>query len=138
MKIRPLIEKDREDFIECLNTLKPTKLTDEEFYFAYHGRYMDSTTTLVAEENMQVIGTASFIIEKKFLGGYTKCCHIEDVAVKKNHQGKGVGKRLVEDILERASEQDCYKVILMCSNDNIPFYEKIGFKVQDNAMRFDI
>jgi len=31
----------------------------------------------------------------------------------------------------------CYKVILGCSDKNVGFYEKIGFSVNDNLMRFD-
>lgn len=141
MKIRYLKEEDREGLVECLNSLKETKSNTENFYFALHRRYMDGVHTVVAIENHEIVGTASYFVEGKFLGmdektaAYPRCCHIEDVAVREDQQGKGIGKALIEFILEEAKKTKCYKAILMCSDDNIPFYEKCGFHVNQNAMK---
>jgi glucosamine-phosphate N-acetyltransferase len=40
--------------------------------------------------------------------------------------------------LDFAKKKNCYKVILDCSEKNIPFYKKIGFKEHDISMRYDI
>jgi glucosamine-phosphate N-acetyltransferase len=64
--------------------------------------------------------------------------HLEDIAVLKGYQGKGLGKRLVQALNAVAENVGCCKVILNCSEDKLPFYQKSGF-VQDGfqmSLRF--
>lgn len=91
----------------------------------------------VAVKDSKVIGSASILIEQKFIHEGGKVGHIEDVAVKKEFQGKGVGKQIVAALLKYAQKQGCYKTILDCTDELIPFYEKIGFNRHSNSMRFD-
>jgi glucosamine-phosphate N-acetyltransferase len=91
----------------------------------------------VAVEGSKVIGAASILIEQKFIHDGGKVGHIEDVAVRKEFQGKGVGQKIVTSLLKYAEKNGCYKTILDCTEDLIPFYEKIGFKRHSNSMRFD-
>lgn len=91
----------------------------------------------VAEENSEIIGSASVLIEQKFIHDGGKVGHIEDVAVRKEFQGKGVGRKIVLALLKYAKKQGCYKTILDCTDELIPFYENIGFKRYSNSMRFD-
>ena len=91
----------------------------------------------VAEENSKIIGSASILIEQKFIHDGGKVGHIEDVVVRKEFQGKGVGKQIVVALLRYAEKQGCYKTILDCADELIPFYENIGFKRHSNSMRFD-
>ena len=64
--------------------------------------------------------------------------HIEDVAVRKKYQGKGIGQEIVKELVKYAKKKGCYKTILDCSDELIPFYEKIGFKRHSNSMRIDL
>ncbi|MGI0017386.1 MAG: GNAT family N-acetyltransferase [Nitrosotalea sp.] len=91
----------------------------------------------VAEENSKIIGSASILIEQKFIHDGGRVGHIEDVVVRKGFQGKGIGKKIVDALLEYAEKQGCYKTILDCTDELIPFYENIGFKRHSNSMRFD-
>src|SRR5579885_1667059 len=91
----------------------------------------------VAILDNKVVGTACILIEQKFIHDGGKVGHIEDVAVRKEFQGKGVGRKIVLALLEYAEKQGCYKTILDCTDDLIPFYENIGFKRHSNSMRFD-
>lgn len=91
----------------------------------------------VAVQDSKVIGSASILIEQKFIHDGGNVGHIEDVAVKKEFQGKGVGQKIVTELLRYAEKHGCYKTILDCTDDLIPFYEKIGFKRHSNEMRFD-
>ncbi|CUR51298.1 Acetyltransferase, GNAT family [Nitrosotalea devaniterrae] len=91
----------------------------------------------VAEENSKIIGSASILIEQKFIHDGGKVGHIEDVVVTKEFQGKGIGKKIVDALLKYAEKQGCYKTILDCTDELIPFYENIGFKRHSNSMRFD-
>ena len=91
----------------------------------------------VAVLNNEIVGTASILIEQKFIHNGGRVGHIEDVAVKKEFQGKGIGKKIVKALLEYGKKNGCYKTILDCSDDLIPFYKNIGFKRFSNSMRFD-
>jgi len=93
--------------------------------------------TYVAVKDCEVIGSASILIEQKFIHDGGTVGHIEDVAVRKDFQGKGVGKKLVKALLEYSKKRGCYKTILDCTDDLIPFYEDLGFKRYSNSMRFD-
>ena len=91
----------------------------------------------VAIKDSKVIGATTIIIEQKFIHGGSKVGHIEDVVVAKEFQGKGIGQKIVKSMLKYAQDQGCYKTILDCTDELIPFYESIGFKKHSNSMRFD-
>ena len=91
----------------------------------------------VAIKDNKVIGSATLLIEPKFIHDGGNVGHIEDVVVDKNHQGKKIGEKIIIYLLEQAKTKGCYKTILDCSDDVKPFYEKIGFKHKANALRFD-
>lgn len=91
----------------------------------------------VAINDGKVIGATTLLIEQKFIHDGGKIGHIEDVVVRKGYQGKGVGKKIVNALLKYAEKKGCYKTILDCTEDLIPFYENLGFKRHSNSMRFD-
>jgi glucosamine-phosphate N-acetyltransferase len=76
-------------------------------------------------------------MEQKFIHDGGKVGHIEDVTVNKNYEGKGVGSALVRKAIGFAKQNNCYKVILVCSEKNIQFYKVIGFKEHEISMRYD-
>jgi glucosamine-phosphate N-acetyltransferase len=71
-------------------------------------------------------GTATLFYETKLVHGCRKVGHIEDVVVSPNYRGQGIAKKLIEYLTQMAS-QTCYKVILNCSEELVPFYEKCNF-----------
>jgi glucosamine-phosphate N-acetyltransferase len=91
----------------------------------------------VAISNGKVIGATTLLIEQKFIHDGGKVGHIEDVVVRKEYQGKGVGKKMVNTLLKYAEKKGCYKTILDCTDDLIAFYKNLGFKRHSNSMRFD-
>ena len=91
----------------------------------------------VAEIDGRIVGATTLLIESKFIHNGGMVGHIEDVAVDKNFQGRGIGEKIVKYLLEYAKNRGCYKTILDCTDDVIPFYEKMGFKHNANALRFD-
>jgi glucosamine-phosphate N-acetyltransferase len=91
----------------------------------------------VAINDGKVIGATTLLIEQKFIHDGGKVGHIEDVVVRKEYQGRGVGKKIVNALLKYAEKKGCYKTILNCTEDLIPFYENLGFKRHSNSMRFD-
>lgn len=53
--------------------------------------------------------------------------HIEDISIAKEHQGKGLGKLLINSLDAVAQSVGCYKCILDCSPENSGFYSKCGY-----------
>jgi len=95
---------------------------------------------IVAEEqeNQTIIGTATLLIEQKFIHNGGKVGHIEDVATRAGYEGIGVGKEIIQRLIEISKDQQCYKIILDCDDKVIGFYEKLGFKKRGVMMRLDI
>ena len=86
----------------------------------------------------QVMGATTLLVEQKFIHGGGLVGHIEDVAVRKGHEGKGVGSSLVKAAVEAAQELACYKCILDCKEELAGFYESLGFRKHDLGMRKDL
>jgi glucosamine-phosphate N-acetyltransferase len=92
----------------------------------------------VKNDNAEIIGSITLLIEQKFIHDGGKSGHIEDVVTRKEYEGIGVGSALVSAALAFAREKNCYKVILDCSEKNVRFYEKIGFRRNEISMRYDL
>ncbi|ODQ67049.1 acyl-CoA N-acyltransferase [Nadsonia fulvescens var. elongata DSM 6958] len=91
-------------------------------------------------KNDRVIAVGSVIMEKKFIRSCGTIGHIEDIAVAKSEQGKSIGKKLIDVLTHIGEQQGAYKVILDCSDSNVKFYERCGYKLECNmmAIRFPI
>jgi glucosamine-phosphate N-acetyltransferase len=92
---------------------------------------------VVALIDKKVVGAATLLLELKFIHNGGIVGHIEDVVVDKKYQGQKIGEKIIKYLLDVAKTKGCYKTILDCVDDVKPFYEKIGFKHNANALRFD-
>jgi len=88
----------------------------------------------VSNNDENIIGSATILIETKIIHNFGKVAHIEDVIVDNNYRGKGLGKMLINTCINYAKDHNCYKIILNCNDKNIPFYEKCGFSKKENEM----
>ncbi len=130
------------EFLETLSNLSEVgKLTQDDMsrlfrkisQNPFHNIYI-----MVDGEN-GVVGTTTLLIEPKFLHGDSLVAHVEDVVVRKGFEGKGIGKSLVDHAIYIAKITGCYKVILNCHPENIPFYEKNGMRQNGEVcMRIDL
>ncbi|MDH5432112.1 MAG: GNAT family N-acetyltransferase [Nitrosopumilus sp.] len=91
----------------------------------------------VAEVDGRIIGSTTLLIETKFIHNGGLVGHIEDVVVDKEHQGKKIGEKIMKFLIEISKKRGCYKIILDCTDDVKPFYEKLGFKQVANELRLD-
>jgi glucosamine-phosphate N-acetyltransferase len=92
----------------------------------------------VVEVDNVVMGTATLYVLEKLIHSGGKVGLIEDVAVSEEARGLGLGKLLIETLTEHADKQRCYKVVLSCSENNVPFYEKCDFYRHEVTMRKDL
>lgn len=67
-----------------------------------------------------------------------KVLNVHDLAVLPAMRGKGVGRKLLDEVVKLAQESDCCKVTLEVREDNRArrLYERCGFSVGDPAMYF--
>ncbi len=125
-------------FLEAVSALKPADLTPQQAIEVYRHRLKSRIRTYVALLDGRVAGTASVFIEPKFINSGGIVGHIEDVAVHPDFQKLGLGRALVEFLLEECRQFHCYKAILDCAESVIPFYEHLGFHKWERAMRIDL
>ena len=125
-------------FLDALRALKAIELTEQQAIDVYRHRLKSRIRTYVAVMDDRIAGTASVFIEPKFIHSGGVVGHIEDVAVHPGFQKHGIGRALVDHLLEVCREFHCYKVILDCAEGVIPFYEKLGFHRWERAMRIDL
>ena len=97
----------------------------------------DDYIIAVAEVDGKIVGSTTLLIEQKFIHDGGLVGHIEDVVVDKKFQGQKIGEKIMRFLLEKSQNRGCYKTILDCTDDVKPFYEKLGFKVIANEMRYD-
>ncbi len=95
---------------------------------------------IVAEQDGKNIGRAYLYLlyndlhEKPF--GF-----MEDVFVNEDFRGKGIGKRLVNEIIKKAKENNCYKLVCTSRYEKEKvhgLYEKLGFSDHGKEFRIDL
>lgn len=91
--------------------------------------------TIVLEKNSSIIGVGSIYFLPKLKGLVGQ---IEDVVIDDSYRKGGYGIKLINKLVDIARDKECYKVILNCTDDNIKFYKKAGFKCQENQMRLNL
>lgn len=82
----------------------------------------------VIEIDNKIVASATIFIEYKFIHNSQNVGHIEDVVTDNNYRKHGLGKILINKLLQIAKENTCYKVILNCSKDISGYYKKLNFK----------
>ena len=80
----------------------------------------------------KLVGFASLHLSRKVRGGIIG--FVEDVAILEKYRGKGIGKLILKNLIRKAKEEYCYKLVLECKEQNSVFYQKIGFKKSGCSM----
>ena len=92
------------------------------------------TTYVVAEESNSLIGYAGL----SKLASSTSC-DIQTIAVSESHRGLGVGRKLMESLLDFASEQKAKEVFLEVREDKPTpqkLYSSLGFNAIDRRENY--
>lgn len=97
-------------------------------FLAGKGRY-----ACVASNDGRVIGFGSIFLLERIRGGYSAV--IEDIVVSEDARRRGVGRLLVSSLLEYVVARKCFKVSLVTKDENIAFYESLGFQKDLQGMR---
>ncbi|WP_158837470.1 GNAT family N-acetyltransferase [Polaribacter sp. L3A8] len=93
---------------------------------------------VVENENLEVIGTLqiTYIQYLSFCGGTR--AQIENVFIRNDQRGLGIGKSVFEWAIDRAKEKNVHVVQLTSDKKRpraIKFYENLGFKATHEGMK---
>lgn len=115
--------------IEILQSISDYR-PDEKDYDQIWDEFQSQTNSfdiVALDEKVDVVGYGSIFIENMIRGG--KMGHIEDIAVHSDFLKKGIGKLLINALYQIAQEEKCYKVKLVCKEDNLSFYQTCDFVI---------
>lgn len=97
-----------------------------------------SKYVLIVKHDHNIIGTGSILIENKIIRDMKNVGHIEDIVIDSKYRGYGYAKNIINELIKIGSNNNCYKIILDCSDEMNEFYEKLGFKKSANNMRLNL
>jgi glucosamine-phosphate N-acetyltransferase len=122
---------------ELLEVLKEVWSVDEISELTLDNWFKNDNYMVIAEFDGKIIGSATLHLQQKIIrnGGIAGC--IEDVVVKQSYRGNNIGTQLIQELIKKAENLGCYKVILSCFPDRINFYKKNGFFVESTTMRYN-
>ncbi|TEB14878.1 putative acetyltransferase [Pelotomaculum sp. FP] len=85
----------------------------------------------IAEDDKIIIGACSLIVIDNLGHKGAKLAVAENVIVSPAHRGRGVGARMMRFVMERAKEENCYKLMLSSNKKRVlahRFYKQLGFE----------
>lgn len=137
MEIRELKKCDYHlEYFELLSQLSEIEKCSFEVFLFYLDNIKKNNNhkIFIIEENDKIIGNITVILEQKFIRGCKKVGHIEDVVVHRDYRGKGLARKLLIFAENYCKNNNCYKIILDCSEEYKKFYEKNGFSEKNIQM----
>jgi glucosamine-phosphate N-acetyltransferase len=81
-----------------------------------------------------IIGTGTLLIENKVIHNMGLVGHIEDIVIHNNYRKQGLGKKIIDELINISIQSNCYKIILDCNEKNVNFYQNSGFKQKEIQM----
>ncbi|MCB8815468.1 GNAT family N-acetyltransferase [Desulfosporosinus shakirovi] len=85
----------------------------------------------VVEENRRIIATCTLIIIDNLGHMGAKLALAESMIVSQEYRGRAIGSKLMQFVMEKAKEENCYKLMLSSNKKRIEahkFYEQLGFR----------
>ena len=89
------------------------------------GMIKNSNLVVTCWDEDQLVGIARSVTDFHY------CCYLSDLAVDQSYQGRGIGKRLVDETACRLG--DSCSVILLSAPAAVDFYPGIGFEKHPQA-----
>lgn len=93
---------------------------------------------LVAEEDGEILGTTVLVILPGLAHDVSPFAVVEYVVVDEKYRRKGIGKLLMDDVVARAKEAGCYKIMLTSDKrreEAHEFYRSLGFEASAYGFR---
>jgi len=118
-----------------LDVLKQLTVVGDVNYVDFCEQFDKITSNVyVIKHDDKVIGTGSIYFEYKFTHDLGCIGHIEDIVIDSKYRKNGLGKMIIDKLVKMGKDNNCYKVILDCKDNNVLFYDKLGFKKNEIQM----
>ncbi len=138
MRFRKATKEDLPTIISMIAD-DPLGATREQFEDPLPTFYLDAFEKIKNNENVEltvvtdsdnIIGTfhLSFLQYLTYKGGIR--AQLEAVRVHKDHRGKGIGKKILEYVIQRSMDKGCHMIQLTSDKKRpqaIEFYKSFGF-----------
>jgi len=141
LEIRQAKKEDLPEILSLLEKLSGTE-SDQKKALKSFDQILKSEVyfTFVAVSDGKIAGTASICLLFSLQRGRPWGL-VDNVVVGENYRQKGVGKKLIEAIVEFAKGKDCYKIVLTARFSRTGahrFWQRIGFKKHGFSFRMDL
>ena len=135
LKMRKFASEDIGSVIELLQDVSIYRPQDNLMSSLAH-KFIASSNSVgrVLVSNGNVVGFGSVFILDRIRGGNSGV--IEDVVIDPYSRNQGLGRLLIEDLLDQARMRGCFKVTLESSLVGEKFYQAVGFEPAGRTMRF--
>ena len=133
ISVRRANADDLDALVKLLGQLHPAFPTDSDKAEGVLAEMLrqEGRTILVAVSGAEVVGTADLLIVANLTHAASPWAIVENVVVDSGIRGGGIGRALMTEVLERATEAGCYMVQLMSLKHRTAahsFYDQIGFE----------
>lgn len=94
----------------------------------------DNLVFVVCKEENRIVGIAMMAIYKVISGHKGM---IEDVVVDQAQRGKGIGRKLMEKLLEEGKNKNLDEILLFSGHHRTPaitLYKSLGFQLKDSGL----
>jgi len=133
-----LIEDIKYQYLNLLSFLTETPPISTEEFIQQIIKISELGDIIICYSNehdkITILGSGTIIYEPKIIHGCKNVGHIEDIVVHEKYRGQGIAQKILTKLTDNAYNKNCYKVILDCKNELIPFYEKMGFQQNNYQM----
>ena len=125
--IRKLTHDDYDKYKILINEFRETEFSQIQFENTLE--YIRPFSEIwVIEYNTDLVATGTILYERKFIYNHSVLGHIEDICVKQEYRGLGLGKKIVCHLMSCAKERECYKTTLVCNENTAEFYKKCNLE----------
>jgi GNAT superfamily N-acetyltransferase len=142
IKIRTIREPDFKQLLDLFKEFAefeklPERMTNTPERMVEEKAYLKG---FVAETgDKRIVGYAAYFFT--YYTWFGKCLYIDDLYVKPEFRAKGIGKRLMNRVIEFARRSKCHKLRWQVSNWNEPaiqFYQSLGVTIDDIERNCDL
>jgi len=126
------------------NLMKPTPSQSSDIIWLYRAEGWWSKETDDDELVDRIVaGSHCFLIVKKeseiigmgrALSDGVSDAYIQDVTVKKNFRGQGIGTKIIQKLVERLHSDGLKWIGLIAEKNSHQFYEQLGFKKMSDSV----
>lgn len=135
LKIRKVKAKDLDFIYNSICELENEELNSEVFTTIFNENIANPNNLyLIAENENEGVGFISFHTQN-LLHHCGRVGEIQEFFINENHRGKGIGRQLIEKIMQYAVENKLKSIEVTTNRrrvENVLIYENLGFKLSHN------